>query len=199
MPHFDNEKKAYQKHTLVGGGDEAGRGPLAGPVVAAIVILDPLKIDERIDDSKKLSASSREALNVLIKANSLSYGLGLVSPQDIDKLNIYQATKLAFVRAYEEMKLKPDFLLLDAIEVELPVPQLSLIKGDCHSYSIAAASILAKVHRDKLMETYHQQYPYYGFNSNKGYGTKFHLAAIKEHGACALHRRSFRPLSQLAS
>ncbi len=196
MPHFNYEKRAYQKYSLVGGGDEVGRGSLAGPVVASIVILNPSKIDERINDSKKLSSKTREELSDLIKSSCLSCSYGIVSPKEIDNINIYQGTKLAFQRAYTSMEMKPDYLLLDAMEVEgIPIPQMSLIKGDTHSYSIAAASILAKVYRDKMMVNYDKKYFEYGFNKNKGYGTKFHFKSIEKHGPCDIHRLSFKPFA----
>ena len=198
MPNFDYEHIAYQKYSLVGGGDEVGRGSLAGPVVASIVILNPLNIDRRINDSKKVSIKTREELSDLIKTSCLDCGFGVVSAKEIDNINIYQATKLAFERAYQSMHKKPDFLLLDAMKVEgISIPQKSLIKGDAQSYSIAAASILAKVHRDKMMTNYDKTYSEYGFKKNKGYGTQSHLEAIKKHGACDIHRMSFRPLSTI--
>ena len=198
MPTFEFEQRAYLQYSLIGGGDEVGRGCLAGPVVASIVILDPKKIDKRIDDSKKLNAKLKQELSQYIKSNCIDCEVGIVDANIIDEINIYQATKLAFGRAFEKLKKKPNYLLLDAMTVEsIPVNQKSLIKGDQLSYSIAAASILAKVYRDELMLKYDDQFPGYGFKSNKGYGTKVHLEAIKNLGPCEIHRKSFKPISKL--
>ncbi len=194
------EKEAFLKgHKAVAGVDEAGRGPLAGPVVAAAVILPPTGALKGVDDSKKLTPAKRDELFELVRSTAVSYGVGQASVQEIDELNIYKATQLAMKRAIEALKPSPDFLLTDA----MPLPSLShisqkpLIHGDALSSSIAAASILAKVTRDRLMEELHQKYPVYGFDGHKGYGTEIHIQAIKEHGPCPEHRRTFAPVMEV--
>ena len=199
MPNFEIEEKLLsQEYSLIGGGDEAGRGALAGPVVAAIVVLNPKKINKSIDDSKKLSKEKRKLLLKEIKVAAISYGIGIVSEFIIDKINVLQATKLAMVKAYESMLVKPDYLLLDALNISaIKVKQASIVKGDEKSYSIAAASILAKVTRDDLMETFDKIYPDYGFGKHKGYGVKVHRNNIQELGSCNIHRKTFKPISEL--
>lgn len=197
LNHFEFE--LHQKGIRqVAGIDEAGRGPLAGPVIAACVILDPEAVLPGINDSKQLTASSRDKLFDRITGCALDYGIGQVSARDIDRINIYEAARLAMTRAVEHMALQPDYLLIDAMKLHLNVPQLSLIKGDARSNSIAAASILAKVTRDRLMTDLDRQYPEYGFAENKGYGTRQHLAALKTCGACPEHRLSFSPVAAVA-
>lgn len=174
--------------------DEAGRGPLAGPVVAAAVIL---KEDCRIhglDDSKKLTEAKRIELFDRIHEEADAIGVGIISAEEIDKYNIYQAVKKAMQAAVSELEVQPDFLLVDAMGIEVPYPQESIIKGDANSISIAAASIIAKVTRDRLMSSYGQQYPEYGFGIHKGYGTKDHLDALKRFGPSPIHRQSFAPV-----
>jgi ribonuclease HII len=173
--------------------DEAGRGPLAGPVFAAAVVL-PEQFDlPGLDDSKKLSARVREELFPLIRRQALAVGIGVASPAEIDRHNILQATLLAMVRAIGRLGAKPDYLLIDGITpVPLPLPQKTIKKGDSLSLSIAAASILAKVARDRLMTIYDHRYPGYGFAGHKGYGSAAHLEAIAELGPSPIHRRSFR-------
>lgn len=180
--------------TALAGLDEVGRGPLAGPVVAAAVILPSDIHLPGLTDSKKLSEAKRNEFYEKIKDSALSYGIGQAEASEIDALNIYQATKLAMTRAVAQLGIQPDFLLVDAMTLSLPVAQQSLIKGDANSLSIAAASVLAKVTRDRLMRRYHTQYPEYKFNSNAGYGTKDHLEALKRYGACPIHRTSFSPV-----
>lgn len=177
---------------LIAGIDEVGRGPLAGPVVAAAVIL-PDDFDVLgIDDSKKLSEKKRESLSVLIKEKALAYSIGIIDNLMIDEINILEATKLAMKQAIEALEQKPEYILIDALTLkDVEIPQKGIIKGDSKSISIAAASILAKVTRDKMMEEYHQKYPHYAFDRNKGYGTKAHYEGIHCHGVCELHRRSF--------
>ncbi len=175
---------------FVAGLDEAGRGPLAGPVVAAAVILPPHARLWQVDDSKKLSAAKREEL---IKDQALAFGVGVVCSWDIDRYNILQGTKMAMLRSIDKLALKPQHLLIDALALpESDLPQTSLIKGDSRSVSIAAASILAKCYRDRLMRRYHELYPAYGFDQHKGYPTVKHCRAIREAGYCPIHRRTFR-------
>ena len=188
------ERNAYQGgYKLIAGIDEAGRGPLAGPVVAAAVIL-PWEYEQgEINDSKRLSASKREKLYDIIWADALAVGLGVVEAAVIDEVNILQATLMAMREACAELNPAPDFLIIDGINsISLAIPQQTLIKGDSRSISVAAASIIAKVSRDRIMEIYHRQFSQYNFIKNKGYGTKEHLAAIREFGLCKLHRRTFR-------
>lgn len=186
------ELAAYEKgYILVGGIDEAGRGPLAGPVVASCVILPKGIIIEKLNDSKKLSESVRSELYDIIKAKSISYGIGIVEQHIIDEINIYEATKRAMELAVGCMKKKPDFLVIDAVNLDNGIPQLSVTKADLNSISVAAASILAKVTRDRIMVNMDGVYPEYGFAQHKGYGTKAHIQAIKEYGLCQIHRRSF--------
>ena len=188
------ERKAYQSgYRLIAGIDEAGRGCLAGPVVAAAVILPPGYHNGEINDSKQLSPLRREKLYDVIKANALTIGLGVVEAVAIDELNILRATLRAMGEAFAELSPAPDFLLIDGINsLPLAIRQRTLVKGDSRSISVAAASIIAKVSRDRIMEIYHRQFSQYNFIKNKGYGTDEHRAAIQKFGLCKLHRRSFR-------
>ncbi len=176
---------------LVGGMDEAGRGPLAGPVICACCIMPLDVMIDGINDSKKVSEKVRERLYDEITDKCLAYGVGIVEHDVIDEINILQATKLGMKKAFENMQVKPEVLLIDAVKVELPVAIRSIIKGDAQSYNIAAASIIAKVTRDRMMREYDMLYPQYGFAKNKGYGTKVHTDAIKSFGSCPIHRRTF--------
>lgn len=189
------ERDALSKgYKLIGGIDEAGRGPLAGPVVSACVIM-PLNdedIIEGVDDSKKLSAKKRDVLFDKIKEKAIAYYVSVVSETVIDEINILEATKSSMRECVEKIAVKPDILFIDAVDLKgVDVPVLPIIHGDALSYSIAAASILAKVTRDRIMEEYDKVYPEYGFAKHKGYGTKAHIEAIKAHGACKIHRRTF--------
>ena len=182
-----------QGHRVVAGADEAGRGPLAGPVVAACVVLPPDCDFTPFRDSKKLSATARERLNELLPRIGALVGVGIVSAAEIDRLNILQASLVAMKKAMEALPVLPDFLLVDGkFPVPVAVPQQPLIKGDSRSASVAAASIVAKVTRDGMMDEYHAQYPHYNFRKHKGYPTAEHRRAIGEHGPCPIHRRSFR-------
>jgi len=184
---------------VVAGLDEAGRGPLAGPVVAAAVVLPPKGKWTGVDDSKKLSPAQRENIFPLLLEKALGVGVGIVEAQEIDRLNILQASLKAMQLAVEKLPLPPDFLLIDGIHaLRLPLPQQTIPKGDQRCLSIAAASIVAKVTRDRLMTAYHDQYPQYNFARHKGYGTKEHLQAIRKYGCCPLHRQSFRTIYQLS-
>ena len=189
------EKEYFEKgYRLVAGADEVGRGPLAGPVVAAAVIL-PLQEEKRIlgiDDSKKLSKKKREYLAEKIKEAAVAYAIEEVCEETIDEINILQATRLAMKHAIEKLSPAPDFVLTDGnMTLDIAIPQRCIVKGDALVASIGAASILAKVYRDQLMERYANIYPYYGFESNSGYGTKKHIGAIKEVGICKIHRKTF--------
>ncbi|MGM0522568.1 MAG: ribonuclease HII [Bacillota bacterium] len=184
-------KESYQ---WIAGVDEVGRGPLAGPVVAAAVILPETCDLIGLTDSKQLSESKREYFYQAIQREALAIGIGIVSPEVIDAINILEASKQAMLEAIQSLEVTPDYLLLDAIELNIAIPQQSLIKGDMKSISIAAASVIAKVTRDRLMSRYDKQYPGYDFFSNQGYGTKKHLEGLKKHGVTPIHRRSFAPV-----
>lgn len=179
-------------HRYIAGIDEAGRGPLAGPVVAAAVIFPPTYTNPRINDSKKLTAHQREKLYEVIRDDALAVGMGVMEADVIDRVNILQATFLAMREAVYDLSLPPDFLLIDGLhQLVLEIPQKALVKGDTLSVSIAAASIIAKVSRDRIMEIYHRKYPQYNFVRNKGYATAEHRRAIEEYGLCKIHRKSF--------
>ncbi|MDQ1592785.1 MAG: ribonuclease [Pyrinomonadaceae bacterium] len=190
---FEDEARA-RGHRMIAGVDEVGRGALAGPVVAAAVILDPdAPLPEGLDDSKKLTAAQRERIAEELKATALCYGVGLIPPAEIDSTNILIATRRAMCHALDDLKPCADFLLIDALQLrEVALPQRAIIRGDSISASIAAASVIAKTYRDALMRDYEQTYPQYGFAAHVGYGTRAHLAALRTHGACPIHRRSFR-------
>ena len=188
------ELKLYSdKIQYICGIDEAGRGPLAGPVVVGAVILLEDSFIEGVNDSKKVSEKKRERVYEQIIAEAISYGVGIVDQKTIDEINILNATKLGVKLALEQMKTKPDLILVDALNNmdTLGIPFKSVIKGDAKHYSIAAASIIAKVTRDRIMQEWDELYPVYGFAKHKGYGTSAHIQAIKENGPCILHRQSF--------
>ena len=178
---------------IIAGIDEAGRGPLAGPVVCACVIMpmDEDKIIDGINDSKKLIEKKREELYAKIINTALDYSIVEIDEKTIDRINILNATKLGMKKALNSLKLKPDIVLIDAVKLDITLPQENIVKGDAKSYNIASASILAKVYRDRLMKNLSLKYPEYNFAKHKGYGTAAHIAAIKEYGLCPLHRRSF--------
>ena len=174
------------------GVDEVGRGPLAGPVVCAAVIMPLDDIIDGVDDSKKLSAKKREALAEKITDKAIAQAICRIEAQVIDEINILEATKLCMKNAIESLKIKPDYVLVDGnMTLDIDPPQQCIIKGDFNSYSIGAASIIAKVYRDKLMDEYAEVYPEYAFEENKGYGTKKHIDGILSAGLCPIHRRSF--------
>lgn len=187
------EKEAYQKGLkLVAGVDEAGRGPLAGPVVAAAVILPEDAFISGLNDSKKLTAIKREQLYDVIIEKAVAYGIGMVDEKCIDEINILNATKKAMCMAVKQLCVMPELLLIDALRLdEIDIEQVPVIKGDSLSVSIAAASIIAKVTRDRLISEYDEKYPQYGFSKHKGYGTREHIEAIKKYGICPIHRISF--------
>jgi len=181
----------------IAGIDEAGRGPLAGPVVAAAVILPADYRNGEINDSKQLTPLLRERLFIEIKNVALSYAVSVISPAEIDQIGILNATKLAMRQAVLKLDPEPDFILIDAVSINLDgIPQMAIIKGDEKVFSIAAASILAKVTRDHLMMKYHQRFPDYGFDQHMGYGTEVHLKAILKHGPSPIHRMTFAPLKK---
>ena len=181
-------------YRLIAGLDEVGRGALAGPVVAAAVILDPAApLPAELDDSKKLTALQRERVAEELKATALCYAVGLVPAEEIDRTNILVATRRAMLEALSKLEPCAEYLLIDAVQLrESHLPQQAIIGGDAVSASIAAASVIAKTHRDALMRGYDAAFPQYGFARHVGYGTRAHLAALRAHGACPLHRRSFR-------
>jgi len=195
---WDYETKAREKgYRLVAGADEAGRGPLAGPVVAAAVVLPADSILPGLDDSKKLSPAKREELFPKIQTQAIAYGVVVVSPEVIDEINILQAALLAMQQAVEQLQPVPDLLLIDGNKkINSTLDQWAIVKGDSKSLSIAAASVLAKVTRDHIMQDYHHLYPQYEFARHKGYGTKLHRDLIAEHGPCPIHRRTFKGVSQ---
>ncbi|MCA1053494.1 ribonuclease HII [Rossellomorea aquimaris] len=189
------EKKLYgEGFSLIAGIDEVGRGPLAGPVVAAAVILPQDFYLAGLNDSKKLSQSKREEYFDVIMKEAHSVGIGMIEADVIDSINIYEATKKAMLQAILDLGCNPHYLLIDAMKLQTPYPQESIIKGDAKSISIAAASIVAKVTRDKLMKEYEVTYPGYGFGQNAGYGTREHLEGLQEKGVTPIHRRSFAPI-----
>lgn len=188
------ENKWHEKGMkLVCGIDEAGRGPLAGPVVVAAVIMPDDSFIEGVNDSKKVSEKKRERLYEEITQSAIAWGVGIINQKEIDEINILNATKKGLTTALMELKEKPDIILVDALTGidTLGIPYESIIKGDAKSYSIAAASIIAKVTRDRIMRQWNEIYPQYGFEKNKGYGTKQHIDAIKQLGICPLHRKTF--------
>ena len=189
MREFENK---YSDLAYVAGIDEAGRGPLAGPVVAAAVILPKDIFLPFLNDSKKVTEKRRDVLFDEIKQNAIAYGIGIASNTLIDEINILQATYAAMREAINALEKTPDVLLVDAVHIpDINIKQVGIVKGDAKSVNIAAASILAKVTRDRIMAEYDKIYPEYGFASNKGYGTATHIAALKEVGPCAIHRKSF--------
>ncbi|MBQ7164485.1 MAG: ribonuclease HII [Clostridia bacterium] len=197
MKKTDEDKLEYERKyaekgcKYIAGVDEVGRGPLCGPVVCCAVIMPLNDIIEGVDDSKKLSEKKREALYDIITEKAIAYKICLADHEEIDRINILEATKKCMVECVEGLEVKPDVVLVDAVKLEVSVPCVPIIKGDMKSYTIGAASILAKVFRDRMMKKYALQYPEYDLASNKGYGTKKHIDAIKEFGPCPIHRRTF--------
>ena len=188
------DKEFFDKGVkYIAGIDEAGRGPLAGPVVVASVILPQDSMIEGINDSKKVSEAKREKLYDIIINEAISYGVGIIYQDEIDEINILQATKKGLTEAIKQMEIKPNIIMVDALSGidTLGIPYKSIIKGDAKCYSIAAASIIAKVTRDRIMREWDKVYPEYGFGSHKGYGTAKHIAAIREFGPCPIHRKTF--------
>lgn len=201
---YNFEKLAYRKgYKIIAGIDEAGRGPLAGPVAAAAVILPVLSTDsefyfwEGLNDSKKLSPQKRENLySRILECPGTQVGIGIISERFIDRINILKATQLAMRKAVKNLDLAANILLVDGMTIPgIKVDQQKIINGDSKSLSIAAASVVAKVARDRIMCEYHEKYPAYGFSKHKGYGTKEHMISLKTHGPCKIHRRSFQPIA----
>lgn len=186
-----------QGHQLVAGVDEVGRGPLAGPVVAAAVVISKDWQNPGVADSKALSPAQRLKLDAVIRDTALAWNLGVCEPQEIDRINIHQASLLAMRRAVEGLGLRPHFILVDGrFSLDLDIPQQAVVGGDASLCCVGAASILAKVWRDQAMQRWHEEYPAYNFASNKGYATKEHREALAKLGPCPLHRRSYRPVAQ---
>lgn len=192
------EKELYtQGIQLIAGVDEVGRGPLAGPVVAAAVILPENCKIPGLNDSKKIPKSKHKEIYEAVLQNAIAIGIGVKDNQVIDQVNIYEATKLAMMEAIGQLEPQPQHLLIDAMKLDLPIPQTSIIKGDANSLSIAAASIVAKVTRDQMMEEFDREYPGYDFAQNAGYGTAKHLAGLDKLGVTPIHRRSFEPIKSM--
>ena len=192
------EKECYARGIeLRAGVDEVGRGPFAGPVVAAAVILPKGSKIPGLNDSKKIPKSKHKEIYEAVLKNAIAVGIGVKDNQVIDQVNIYEATKLAMIDAIGQLDPQPQHLLIDAMKLDLPISQTSIIKGDANSLSIAAASIVAKVTRDQMMETYDQEYPGYDFAQNAGYGTANHLAGLHKLGVTPIHRRSFEPIKSM--
>lgn len=195
MKEFETE--LYNKGiNFIAGIDEVGRGPLVGPVLTAAVILPKDFYDERINDSKKLTEKKRELLYDVIMENAISVGIGISSEDVIDEINILNATKRAMLEAVNNLSVKPEHLLIDAVKLNTDIPQTSIIKGDAKSESIAAASIIAKVTRDRMMVELDKIHPEYDFKHNKGYGTKKHIEAIRKYGIIKEHRKTFAPCDE---
>lgn len=195
---LEYEKELYKENIhLIAGVDEVGRGPLIGPVVAAAVILPVNYFHPDIKDSKKLTPKKRDLLYDIIIKNAISFGVGVVSESVIDDINIYEATKVAMKEAINNLSVKPEHVLIDAMKLDLDVPSTSIIKGDAKSEVIAAASIIAKVTRDRMLEEMDNEFPMYDLKNNKGYATKKHLESLKKYGPCKYHRKSFSPVSEL--
>ena len=182
---------------LIAGVDEVGRGPLVGPVVCAAVILTKDFFDERINDSKKLTEKKRELLYDVIYENAISVGIGMCTNEEIDEINILEATKKAMKEAINNLSVKPEHVLIDAVKLDIDIPSTSIIKGDAKSESIAAASIIAKVTRDRMLVELDKLHPEYDFKHNKGYGTKKHIEAIYKYGVLKEHRKTFAPISEM--
>ncbi len=205
IPDFNREGGLYRKgYKMIAGVDEAGRGPLAGPVVAAAVVFHPevlsFEFEEKgVRDSKTLSGKKREELYEFIIQKAQGWGVGIVSEKTIDEINILRASLLAMEEAVKNLKNGPDFLLVDGCHTidDYPASQIAVPRGDQTIISISAASIVAKVTRDRMMLDFHQKFPQYGFDRHKGYGTKLHLEKIREYGPCEIHRRSFRPIREI--
>lgn len=194
---YKYEKELYKKGiNLIGGIDEVGRGPLIGPVVAACVILPKNFELEGLTDSKKLSEKKRVLFDKIIREKAISIGIGEIDEKKIDEVNIYEATKLAMKQAVDNLDIKPEHLLIDAMPLDIGIDSTSIIKGDSKSISIAAASVIAKVYRDNLLEQLDKKYPMYDLKNNKGYPTKKHIEAIEKYGICKYHRLSYGPVAK---
>lgn len=198
MDNLKYEKELYKKNiTLIAGVDEVGRGPLCGPVVACACILPVNYQLKGLTDSKKISERKREELYEILIKDAISYGIGIVDAQIIDEINIYEATKVAMINAINNLSIKPEHILIDAMKLNIDIPSTSIIKGDLYSLSISAASVIAKVTRDRMMIELDKKYPQYGFKNHKGYGTKAHLEALKKYGVLDFYRKTYKPVSEL--
>ena len=198
MDLLDYERELYKDNIkFIAGVDEVGRGPLCGPVVAAACILKENYYLEGLNDSKKLSEKKRDKLFDILINECVAYGIGIVEPKRIDEINILEASKEAMKIAISNLSVKPEHVLIDAVKLDLDVPSTPIIKGDAKSASIAAASVIAKVTRDKMMYDLDKEYPEYGFASHKGYPTKKHIEAVKEHGVLDFYRFTFSPISEI--
>ena len=193
MKNYDLNYENKYNNMIIAGTDEAGRGPLAGPVVIACVImpLEQEKIIDGVNDSKKLTAKKKQELYPKILKNALSYSIVEIDNCTIDQINILNATKLGMKQALESLSIKPEIILTDAVKIDTDIIQENIVKGDSKSYNIACASILAKVYRDNLMEAFDKEYPQYQFSKHKGYGTKLHIENLKKFGKCKIHRDTF--------
>lgn len=198
MRQYEN-KYILEGKKYIAGCDEAGRGPIAGPLVIATCVLPNDFYDERINDSKKLTAKKRELLYDVILANALDYQIIIYNEEIVDKLNVYQASKRGMEEGILNLKKRPDIVLTDAMPLSIDIPFESIIKGDAKSITIAAASILAKVTRDRIMIEYDKQYPEYGFKNHKGYPTKQHKEALEKYGVLPIHRKTFEPVKSMLS
>ena len=198
MDLLDYERELYKDNIkLIAGVDEVGRGPLCGPVVAAACILNENYYLEGLNDSKKLSEKKRDKLFDVLIDECVAYGIGIVEPKRIDEINILEASKEAMKIAISNLSVKPEHVLIDAVKLDLDIPSTPIIKGDAKSASIAAASVIAKVTRDRMMYDLDKEYPEYGFASHKGYPTKKHIEAVKEHGVLDFYRFTFSPISEI--
>lgn len=198
MDLLDYERELYKDNIkLIAGVDEVGRGPLCGPVVAAACILKENYYLEGLNDSKKLSEKKRDKLFDILIDECVAYGIGIVEPKRIDEINILEASKEAMKIAISNLSVKPEHVLIDAVKLDLDIPSTPIIKGDAKSASIAAASVIAKVTRDRMMYDLDKEYPEYGFASHKGYPTKKHIEAVKEHGVLDFYRFTFSPISEI--
>ncbi len=194
---LEYENSLYEKgFTLIAGVDEVGRGPLIGPVVTAAVILPKGYFHKDIKDSKKLTEKKREELYDIISRDAVSIGIGISSEKVIDEINILEATKKAMKQAINNLNVTPEYILIDAVKLDIDIPSTSIIKGDALSESIAAASIIAKVTRDRMMDEMDKEYPMYDLKNNKGYGTKKHIEALEKYGPCKYHRFTFAPVKE---
>lgn len=197
---LDNHRyeKKYNKlgYNLIAGVDEVGRGPLVGPVVAACVILPIDYTLEGLTDSKKLSEKKRDYYYDIIMKDAISVGIGIIDNNVIDEINIYEATKLAMIEAINKLSIKPDIVLTDAMKLDIELPVVPIIKGDLKSITISAASVIAKVTRDRMMDELDKEYPFYNFKKNKGYPTKEHVSAIEKHGILKEHRKTYSPIKE---
>lgn len=198
MLEYENE--LYSKNIkVICGVDEVGRGPLLGPVVAAAVVLPVGYFNKDIKDSKKLTEKKREELYDIIVENAISIGVGIVYEDVIDKINIYEATKVAMKEAIKNLSVKPEHVLIDAMKLDIDIPNTPIIKGDAKSESIAAASIIAKVTRDRMIDEISNEFPMYDLKNNKGYGTKNHIEALKKYGPCKYHRTTYAPVKEVVN